>query len=176
MFGCIPVTTALVTLPTFSWNSSFSKSSSSSAQTPTTYPAAPGTGSQQALKELSATSAKDGGSGSASVATTEKLADAGPLALTAVMVKEYVPTAVGVKENRPSSSTADESPSVISREVTGASSGAPTRMVAVAVWPTGTAMSPMGRMLGGADGSATSTTSSVSEKGPGPFPTAQTRQ
>ena len=92
------------------------------------------------------------------------------------MVKEYVPTAVGVKENRPSSSTADESPSVISREVTGASSGAPTRMVAVAVWPTGTAMSPMERMLGGADGSATSVTSSVSEKGPGPFPTARTRQ
>ena len=164
MFGCIPVTTALVTLPTFSWNSSFSKSSSSSAQTPTTYPAAPGTGSQQALKELSATSAKDGGSGSASVATTEKLADAGPLALTAVMVKEYVPTAVGVKEN------------TISREVTGAASGAATRTVAVAVWPTETAMSPMGRMLGGADGSAESTTSSVSEKGPVPFPTAQTRQ
>ena len=176
MFGCIPVTTAFMTLPTSSRNRSSSKERSSSAQTPTTYPAAPGTGSQQALKELSATSAKDGGSGSASVATTEKLADVSPLALTAVMVKGYVPTASGVKENRPSSSLADGSPSVITREVTGASLGAPTRMVAVAVWPTETAMSPMGRMLGGADGSAGSATSSVSEKGPVPFPTAQTRQ
>ena len=92
------------------------------------------------------------------------------------MVKEYVPTASGVKENWPSSSTADASPSTISREVTGAASGAATRTVAVAVWPTDTEMSPMEGMNGGSDGSMKSVTSSVSEKGPGPFPTAQTRQ